>query len=129
SQLEKEAMKQILTPALFAAAVLAAPPAFAQTAVMATTDLNVRAGPGPQYPVVGTISANGEATLQGCIENSRWCQVSAAGIEGWSWSDYLVIDQSGTQIVVTERPAELVPVIGYEQTSSTGGGAVAGAAT
>lgn len=124
-------MKNILTSsAAIAVVLLASSSAFAQTAVIATTDLNVRAGPGPQYPIVGSISANGEANLAGCLENSKWCQVSAAGAEGWAYSDYLVADNAGTQVVVTERPAELsVPVATYEQNTATGAGAVSGATT
>ena len=53
-------MKNILTSsAAIAVVLLASSTAFAQTAVTATTDLNVRAGPGPQYPIVGSIAASG----------------------------------------------------------------------
>jgi uncharacterized protein YraI len=123
-------MKNILTSsAAIAVVLLASSTAFAQTAVTATTDLNVRAGPGPEYPIVGSITANGEATLSGCLENSKWCQVSAAGAEGWAYSDYLIADNAGTQIVVTERPAEMIPVATYEASTATGAGAISGAAT
>ncbi len=120
-------MHKILALSACAAALLVSP-ALAQTQITAVTDLNVRAGPGPQYPVVGTIAAQGSGSLTGCLENSRWCQVSAAGVEGWAYSDYLVIDNSGTQIIVTERQPDLVPVVTYEQDAG-GAGAVAGAAT
>lgn len=106
--------------------------ALAQSAVVATTDLNVRAGPGPQYPIVGVIGADGQATLNGCLEASKWCQVSAAGVEGWAYSDYLIGDNAGVEVVVTERPAEMpVPVVTYDsrQDDAALGGGVAGAAT
>lgn len=109
----------------------------AQTAVTATTDLNVRAGPGPQYPVVGTIGANQQAMLDGCSSGSKWCQVTVNGQPGWAYSDYLAGSFSGgSQVVVTERPAEAVPVIEYNETTAAtnaqGGGtsgAAAGVAT
>ena len=107
--------------------------AMAQTAVTATTDLNIRSGPGPQYPVVGAISIDGQATLNGCLENSKWCQVEANGVSGWAYSDYLLAQHSGRQVVVTEGRAEMaVPVTRYDGPPAAGvvggvGGAVAGA--
>jgi uncharacterized protein YraI len=102
----------------------------AQTAVTATTDLNVRAGPGPEFEVISVIGAEEQAMLTGCLEGSKWCQVEVDGTQGWAYSDYLSADFSGAQVVVTERPAEAVPVVTYETTASTtGGGAVAGATT
>jgi uncharacterized protein YraI len=106
--------------------------ALAQTAATATTDLNIRAGPGPEFPVVGVIGASQQATVHGCIEGGRWCQVSHNGVEGWSYSDYLVASFGGTSetIVLTERPPDAVPMVTYETTASTEGtGAIAGGAT
>lgn len=104
--------------------------AMAQTSVTATTDLNVRAGPGPEHPVVGVIGANEQAMLEGCLADSKWCQVDIGGTQGWAYSDYLTGDFDGTQVVVTERPADVIPSVTYETTASTSGsGALAGAAT
>lgn len=103
--------------------------AMAEMAVKATTDLNVRSGPGPQYEVIGVIGANEPATLNGCLENSRWCTVTVDGAQGWAYSNYLIADSGGTQVVIAERPAGVtIPTVTYETTASTGG-AVAGAAT
>ncbi len=111
-----------------AAAVLLAmsAPAYAQQAVSATTDLNIRQGPGPQYPVVGVIGVDGQAQLEGCAQGSKWCMVSYNGVQGWAYSDYLVADVSGREMIVTERIAE-VPSVTYERPA--GGDAVAGGGT
>jgi len=104
--------------------------AAAQVTAMATTDLNIRSGPGPQYPVVGLIESSQETTIQGCLEGSKWCQVSHAGIEGWAYSDYLAATIGSETIVLTERPVEAVPTVTYETTASTdtdADGALAGA--
>ncbi len=61
----------------------------AQTIGTATTDLNVRSGPDPQFPVIGMIRENRRATVLGCIEGSRWCQVDVSGQTGWAYSQYL----------------------------------------
>ena len=79
--------------------------AFAQSAVKATTDLNVRAGPGPEHQVIGVLGAGQSANLDGCLEASKWCVVAFDGGEGWVYSDYLTGDFGGTRVVLTERPA------------------------
>jgi uncharacterized protein YraI len=111
--------------------------AFAQSAVVATTDLNVRAGPGPQHQVLGVLGAGQSVTLDGCMQGSKWCVVAFAGGQGWVYSDYLTGDFGGTRVVVTERPANSgvriveapVDVDGGATGAVTGGvtGAVAGA--
>ncbi|WEX09715.1 DUF1236 domain-containing protein [Chelativorans sp. AA-79] len=113
--------------ALFALSGVAA----AQTMATATTDLNIRSGPGPEYEVVGVIDASDEATIDGCIEGSKWCQVTYNGVQGWAYSDYLTASLSGGEtVVLTERPPEAVPTVTYETTASTeGAGAVTGATT
>uniref|UniRef100_UPI002899F91A SH3 domain-containing protein n=1 Tax=Tianweitania sp. TaxID=2021634 RepID=UPI002899F91A len=111
----------------------------AQTAVSATTDLNLRAGPGPQYPVVGTLGVDETATLDGCAQGSKWCQVTVKGQPAWAYSDYLTSEfTSGSRVIVTERPAEAVPVVEYRETAPAttttttttgkGGGGAPGAA-
>lgn len=79
--------RTIITAALASAAMLSA--AQAQTIGTATTDLNVRSGPDPQFPVTGLIRENRSATVLGCIEGSRWCQVDVGGQTGWAYSQYL----------------------------------------
>ena len=122
---------KFLTAAAACALVTLSAPAMAQQNVSATTDLNVRAGPGPQYPVIGVIPVDGQAMLMGCAEASKWCQVSTDGVEGWAYSDYLIGDNAGVEVVVTERPAEMqVPTVVYEDAGAEGGevGGVTGAA-
>lgn len=118
-----------------AAAVMLSGSAYAQTAVTATSDLNIRSGPGPHHSVVGVIDVDAQAQLEGCLQNSKWCRVSYNGTQGWAYSDYLIADYSGREVVVTERPADAqIPVVEYEgggteagATVGAAGGAVAGA--
>ncbi|MCV3239143.1 DUF1236 domain-containing protein [Mesorhizobium sp. ZC-5] len=108
--------------------------AFAATAT-ATTDLNVRAGPGPQYEVVGVVGAGQSTEITGCLEGSKWCQIASNGGQGWVYSDYLTADfGGGQQVVLTQRPAEakvaiIPPPDGGTEGAAVGGatGAVAGA--
>jgi uncharacterized protein YraI len=111
-------MKRILFPAVAGALVAMSGAALADTAVSAITDLNVRAGPGPQYPVIGVLAAGQSATLNGCIENSKWCTIAEAGGQGWVYSDYVTADLGGSRVVLTRRPAASVAVVEAPAASS-----------
>lgn len=97
-------MKSVLFPAVAGMLTVMSGSALADTAVSAVTDLNVRAGPGPQYPVIGVLAAGQSATLNGCIENSKWCTIAEAGGQGWVYSDYVTADFGGSRVVLTQRP-------------------------
>ncbi len=56
---------RILATAAFIGAVALSGAASAQTAATATTDLNIRSGPGPQHPVVGYNMATEGVTISG----------------------------------------------------------------
>ena len=79
-----------------------------QTMAMATTPLNIRSGPGPEYPVIGAIPTNGQAAVLGCIEGSQWCQVSYNGSQGWAYSQYM----TGTGIRTLPPIAYSAPTTG-----------------
>jgi len=68
---------------LLSATAAAAMPATAQT------DLNVRSGPGTQYPVVGSIAAGEAVDAGGCT--GSWCQVSFSGGSGYANRSYLAM--------------------------------------
>lgn len=99
-------MKPKLLVSTAALALFAMSGAAFATSVTATTDLNVRAGPGPEHQVIGMIGAGQSTTLNGCLESSKWCIVATNAGEGWVYSDYLTRDFGGRQVVVTERPID-----------------------
>ena len=110
----------MMIAALMASAALLQP-AFAQTTTttttittpamaVATTPLNIRSGPGPEYPVTGAIPTNGQAAILGCIEGSLWCQISYNGAQGWAYSQYL-----------TGANARALPPIAYSAPATTTG--------
>lgn len=104
--------------------------AYAQSAVVVTTDLNVRAGPGPQHQVLGVLGAGQSVNLDGCMEGSKWCIVAFEGGQGWVYSDYLTGDFGGTQVVLTERPANSsVRIVRRDEVDGGATGAITGAAT
>ena len=104
---------QVLPLATLAVFAIAAPAAAATVAV-ATTPLNIRSGPGPQYPVIGAIAANSQAVVNGCIQGSLWCEVSFGRVQGWVYSQYLRTSVAGAAPVVLSQRAASVPVVTYQ---------------
>lgn len=107
-------MKRILFSAAIASFALMGA-AQAQTIGTATTDLNLRSGPGPEQPVIGFIKARQKANIIGCIDGSLWCQVNFRGKQGWAYSQYMALNAGSGRIVVRE-PANVanVPVVTYD---------------
>jgi len=119
-------MKRILLGGV--AMALLSGTALADVAASTTTELNVRAGPGTEYEVIGVLPAGESVAIGGCIENSKWCTIDTTAGPGWVYSDYLVADMSGNAVVITERPADLaVPTVVYDGPSAAVPGAVGGA--
>ena len=113
----------ILIAAITAAAALPAP-ALAATLAAATTPLNIRSGPGPQFSVIGAIPARGEAAILGCIQGSLWCQVSYNGRQGWAYSQYLTARLAGRSLIVAEHLDGIAPAVIYRAPVETTGSAV-----
>jgi hypothetical protein len=99
-------MKRIMLSAAILSFALAGT-AQAQTVGTATTDLNIRSGPGPEQPVIGLIKARQRAQILGCVEGSLWCQVQFRGRQGWAYSQYMSLQAGGGRIIVRE-PANVV---------------------
>jgi hypothetical protein len=82
-----------------------------------------------KHPVIGVVDAGASAMLDGCVEGSKWCVVSHGDGEGWVYSDYLIGDFGGQQIVLTERPADSIKVIAPPSGDGGATGAVMGGTT
>ena len=65
---------------------LAAAPALAGGAV-ASTAVNVRAGPGGSHPVIGVLAAGERVHIDHC--RGPWCLVRQSGPDGWVDANYL----------------------------------------
>ncbi|MFW8636286.1 DUF1236 domain-containing protein [Cribrihabitans pelagius] len=127
--------KPILTLAASALALIAGQ-GLAATSATAVTDLNLRAGPGPQHEVIGVIAKDASTDIEGCLEDSNWCKVTYEGTTGWAYGEYL-----GGAAAEAEVEAEVntfVPVVSSQSTIETGtvtyenedhAGAVAGSGT
>ena len=90
---------------ILAAAAMLPGAAFAQD-VMATTDLNLRDGPGPNAAILAVIPAEGMVELEGCVAGTRWCRVDYDGTVGFAYADYLV--RSGATDAIVAADAQTI---------------------
>ncbi|MES2845660.1 MAG: DUF1236 domain-containing protein [Pseudomonadota bacterium] len=125
----------MFTKSALTLSVLALSAVTAQAATEATawTDLNLRAGPGPMYEIIGVIPANAAVSVEGCTEGgSQWCRVTVDGTTGWAAGNYLTATFDSNVVPLTEADATVVGTVTYEDEGDAvvaGGasGAIAGA--
>jgi uncharacterized protein YraI len=89
--------------ALAACAALMAGTGIASAATV-TNDLNLRAGPGTNYPVVDTMPAGAHVNIRNCA--GSWCRVSFRGERGWASASYLGQGGRSTTVYRTRTYAE-----------------------
>lgn len=111
--------RYLIAAATAAALSLPAAGASAATLAQATTPLNIRVGPGPEYPVIGAIPDKSQAAINGCIAGSRWCQINFNGKQGWAYSQYLTVNTGGQTISVSD--ARNLPPVTYTAPAATVG--------
>ncbi|MFZ5961589.1 DUF1236 domain-containing protein [Thalassococcus sp. BH17M4-6] len=117
---------QLKKIALFSTAIvsIAASPALAALSASATTDLNFRAGPGPQYEIQSVIPAEADVEVLGCLEQGEWCEVSFDGQTGWAYSAYLTTPVEDQPVVLYEAPQTVeIETVTYDDGDKAIGGA------
>ncbi len=89
--------------------------AVAQAATGYTTErLNLRAGPGRDYPTIVSIGRNAKVTVHGCLNRYDWCDVSKGRTRGWVDGSSLAIPYQGRRVGVVEYgPRVRVPVLTF----------------
>ena len=113
-------IKGAISIAALAAATALSGPASATTVASATTALNIRSGPGPQYSVIGAISQNGRVQMLGCIQDSLWCQIDYHGRQGWAYSKYLATLTASRPMVIAGNTAQIgIPPVTYQAPATT----------
>jgi len=89
--------------------------AFAFTAV-SSAHLNLRTGPGPQYPVVATIGRDDKIDVHGCLKEVTWCDVNWGDQRGWASADYIAYDtEDGPKVLPLAGDAIDIPLVTYEE--------------
>ncbi|NJM35304.1 MAG: SH3 domain-containing protein [Rhodomicrobium sp.] len=101
----------------FAAAALlssVAIPALANADARVTADLNMRAGPSTDFPVVAVLPDGALVDVYGCIRGYTWCDVSWSGYRGWASAGYLRQAYQGNYVPMLEYgPTFDLPIVSF----------------
>ena len=105
---------RMLAAGIAVAALLPAAASAQELATVTLTTLNMRAGPGPQFPIVTTIPTNTTLVLYGCTEDRSWCDVGWNNNRGWSYAAYLTYQMAATTTPqLTPAPQTAPPMVIY----------------
>jgi len=91
--------------ALVAAAgsMIAVTPSVAQgSQAIVSANLNMRAGPNTNYPVVMVVPVQSSITLLGCLNGVTWCEGVYQGYHGWMNARYLQVYDGGRYAFVSD---------------------------
>ena len=78
------------------------------TTAFATTNLNVRSGPGVRYPKIAALAPREPVAVNQCT-NSGWCTIGFRGRAGWVSGKYLAAVATGARTpVVAPRPSVVI---------------------
>jgi uncharacterized protein YraI len=92
---------------------LACPAALAYPAQV-VGDLNLRAGPAPDFPVVRILPSGMRVEVVGCESDYQWCDVDAEGQRGWVSARYLEATYESRPVVVAQEGRAVgVPVVTF----------------
>ncbi|TVR11674.1 MAG: hypothetical protein EA385_00920 [Salinarimonadaceae bacterium] len=110
-------MKPIITAAGAALIAITMTPVTASASApgYVTTHLNVRAGPGTQFPAVAVFPPGARVNVIGCTRGFRWCDVSARGIRGWVSAAYLEVNHRNRRARAPAIAAHIgLPIITFQ---------------
>jgi uncharacterized protein YraI len=95
-------------------AIVAAPSFAAAQDARVTADLNMRAGPSTNFPVVDVIPESAPVDVHGCVKGYSWCDVSAQGSRGWVSANYLSYASGGSYVPLLSYTEEIdIPIITF----------------
>jgi uncharacterized protein YraI len=80
----------------------------------ATGNVNLRAGPDPQYPLILTIPVGTPVSIQGCTAGWDWCDVITMGARGWVAGTYIQYSYQNQPVIVQEYGARIgIPIVSF----------------
>ena len=83
--------------------------AVAQQEAVTSKNVNLRAGPSRDYPLVAQIPEGSSVQVVGCQENYAWCDVVTGPDRGWVYSGNLEYPYEGQAVPILQEG----PVIGF----------------
>ena len=94
-------MKYVKTLSLLTAAWIAlsvTSPSYAQQLAYTSKDVELRAGPAWEYPVVAILLRGVPVSVQGCLSDYQWCDVVAGSYRGWTYAQDIAYPYQGTYV-------------------------------
>ena len=81
-----------------------------------TANVNLRSGPGTDFPSVEIVEEGESVEIYGCLETIPWCDVSYEEQRGWISSAYIDIDYHGRTVTLEPRYYQTmrIPVVTFE---------------
>ncbi len=106
-------MKKFLATGILLTALAVPAMAQAQEAFAAAT-VNLRAGPGVDYPRVTRVPAGQPLTVYGCLDGYTWCDASWGDLRGWVAADFIAYPYENQRVPVSRYGAELrLPILTF----------------
>ena len=111
-------MKRLIRSALASlslASLSLAIPALAHAADgYVTGNVNLRAGPASDYPLIALIPAGTEVDVQGCTDGWEWCDVIAYGNRGWVAGNYVEYEYQDRPVLLPAYGAQIgIPIVTF----------------
>lgn len=98
---------------LFVLAFLLPASALAQIAYT-TRNVNVRAGPGRDYPLVTWLVPGTQVTVVGCLADWKWCDVIVGSLRGWVYARFLSYHyDNGDVLILGYGPMLGLPIVTF----------------
>lgn len=91
-------MKHLKVLGILTAALAAVPATSYAELAYPSKDVNLRAGPAIEYPLVARLQAGAAISVEGCLDDYRWCDVVAGPYRGWVYAGNLVYPYQGDNV-------------------------------
>lgn len=105
-RIDKRPMRKCLQ-ILFALALACGVQHAAAATATTTNSVNVRAGPGKTFPTASWFLSGTPVTVEGCLSDWQWCDVSAGRDRGWVYARYLSYRSNDTVVTIQRGGASL----------------------
>ncbi len=107
-------MKQFSALAVLAAVMAVAPAAAQAEQAYASKQVNLRAGPARDFPVVAVLTRGVELNVHGCLSDYSWCDVTTGPYRGWVYAANISYPYQGNNVPVLNYGALIgIGVLGF----------------
>jgi uncharacterized protein YraI len=106
-------MKRMLWSIVTVLMMMAPAAAFAADGYV-ITNVNMRAGPDPAYPIVQVLPVNSWISVQGCTTGWEWCDVISGPNRGWVAGSYIAYMYNSQPVYVVDYGAQIgIPIVSF----------------